>query len=50
MSTICKEFYAEQNVKKQLHKLGLISHNAKPTNAFGELPSSLDTLNEVFFK
>jgi len=47
MSNICKEFYAEQTVKKQLHKLGLMGRYAKPIPS-PELPSSSNKSEEVF--
>jgi hypothetical protein len=50
MSNVCKEFYAEQSVKKQLNKLGLIGRNSKPVPTPEELLPSLSIADEVFIK
>lgn len=48
MSNISKEFYAEQNVKKQLYKLGLMSSYSKSVQPSAETPPSLDKPDDVF--
>lgn len=49
MSNTCKEFYAELNVKKQLHKLGLMGRYSKmvPSSSPHEEPSSSIKSDEV---
>ncbi|CAI6350203.1 unnamed protein product [Macrosiphum euphorbiae] len=46
LSNVCKEFYAEQNVKKQLHKLGLMDRNYKQVPSPEEMLPSLTIADE----
>lgn len=48
MNSACKEFYAEQSVKKQLNTLGLLSSPPKIIPSSAELPLE-SNLHEVFY-
>jgi len=47
MNSVCKEFYAEQSVKKQLNTLGLLSSPKTILPSSAELPQE-SNLHEVF--
>lgn len=47
MNGICKEFYAEQCIKKQLNTLGLLSSPPKTISSSSERPQE-SKCNDVF--